>query len=368
MDFSFILNTALPFLAVLLVLVMVHELGHFVTAKVAGVTVQEFGFGYPPRIARINFKGTSYSLNLLPLGGFVKLLGEEDPSETKSFAAQRIPTRLVILGAGPFMNAVLPVALLTASLMIPHQSYEGPVRIDEVSKGSPAEAAGLRPGDIVVKVNDRTIELPQDIRYNIQLNLGSEIAMTILRDGEEKVFRMVPRWDPPKVRLPTGEEIQEGPTGIKILMREQEVREIMVARPIHEALWEGLRGSFDMLSLFKNGIYTAFINRDSGPAITGPIGIAQGTGEVARRGPGPLLEWTAFLSMNLAILNILPIPMLDGGRIVFVLIEWVRRGRRVPPDREGLVHAIGFAVLMAFVVLVSVSDIQRITGGGSLIP
>ncbi len=360
MDIPGILNWAVPFFAVLLVLVMVHELGHFVTAKLAGVTVQEFGFGYPPRLAGLRFKGTLYSFNLLPLGGFVKMLGEEDPSETKSLAAQSVPTRLIILGAGAFMNAVLPVFLLTVSLMIPQQSFEGPVRIDEVAPGSPADKAGLQPGDIVLKVNDRSIEVPPDVRYNIQLNLGSSIEMTVQRGNETKVVRMVPRWEPPS---------QEGPTGIKIIMRPEEVREVTIARPIQRALWEGLRGTFDMLTLFKNGIYSAIINRSGpGPAVTGPIGIAQGTGEVARAGIGPLLEWTAFLSMNLAIFNILPIPMLDGGRIVFVLLEAVRRGRRVPPEREGMVHAIGFAVLMAFVVIVTVADIQRITGGGSLIP
>lgn len=348
-----------PFLAVLLVLVIVHELGHFVTAKLAGVTVQEFGFGYPPRLFGVNFRGTLYSVNLLPLGGFVKMLGEEDPAERKSFAAQPVHTRLIILAAGPFMNAVLPVVLLTATLMIPRQTFEGPVRIEEIAPASPAEAAGLRPGDIVVSVNDRQIKLPQDVRYNIQLNLGSEIEMKVRRDGQTQTVRITPRWDPPA---------QQGPTGIKILMRPDEVQEVTESRPLLEALAEGFRGTLDMLTLFKNGIYSAAISKASGPALTGPIGIAQATGEVAERGTQPLLEWTAFLSMNLAILNILPIPALDGGRIVFVLLEWVRRGRRVPPEREGMVHMVGMALLLVFVVVVSIGDIQRITGGGSLLP
>jgi regulator of sigma E protease len=354
-----ILNAAVPFLIVLLVLVIVHELGHFMTAKLARVTVQEFGFGYPPRLFGFKFKGTLYSLNLLPLGGFVKLLGEEDPAERGSFASQPVPTRLVILGAGPFMNAVLPIALLTASLMFPHQSVAGPVRIDEVAPNSPAEAAGVQPGDIVVQVNDRKIELPQDVRYNIQLNLGSPIDMTLDRDGQTKVVRMTPRWETPE---------NQGPTGIKIVMRPEEVHEITVSKTLPQAFAEGLRGTFDMITLFKNGIYSTIMSRNGAAAVSGPIGIAQATGEVAKGGIPPLLEWTAFLSMNLAILNILPIPMLDGGRILFVLIEWVRRGRRIPPEREGLVHLIGFAALMAFILFVSYQDIMRITGGGSLIP
>lgn len=358
MDFSEVLTWAVPTLVILLVLVLVHELGHFVTAKLAGVSVEEFGFGYPPRLVSFHFRGTVYSLNLLPLGGFVKLLGEEGPSGPRGFASRQAQTRLIILAAGPLMNALLPIPLLTASLMVPHQAFDGPVRIAEVAPGSPAEAAGLRPGDIVLRVNDRPIHVPRDLRYNVQLNLGSETEMTVRRDGETKIVRVSPRWDPPPA---------EGPIGMKAFIRPEELREATVSSPLPAALWEGVRRTSDMLTILKNDLYSGIIGR-AGPGVTGPIGIAQATGEVARGGVLPLLEWTAFLSMNLAILNILPIPMLDGGRIAFVLLEWVRRGRRVVPKREGLVHLIGFALLMAFVLVVSVADIQRITGGGTLIP
>lgn len=348
-------GTILAFVVVLLVLVMVHELGHFITAKLSGVTVQEFGLGYPPRLFAIRFKDTDYSLNLLPLGGFVKLLGEEDPHETGSFASKPTGTRLFILGAGPLMNALLPMVLVSTSLMLPRQAIVGDVVIREVVADSPAAMAGLQPGDVIVAINDRPITNTRDVGYNIQLNLGSIMEMQLRRGSETKTVRVAPRWSPPE---------GQGATGIVISMPGFQEKTVTASLP--EALSSAFRTSFDMLTLFKNGIYSSF-SSSAGPAVTGPIGIAQATGEVAKGGVPPLLEWAAFLSMNLAILNILPIPMLDGGRMFFVLLEWVRRGRRVPPDKEGLVHLVGFAVLMGLIVLVSINDIIRIINGESII-
>ncbi len=352
-----LLSTLLPFFGVLLVLVIVHELGHFITAKLAGVTVEEFGFGYPPRIFAVKYKGTDYSLNLLPLGGFVKLVGEEDPSETGSLASRSPLTRLIILGAGPFMNALLPIVLLTASFMLPKDTVTGQVVIQAVAPESPAAGAGLQEGDMVLRINDRAIESIRDVGYNIQLNLGSELEMTLKRGSETKEVRVTPRWSPPA---------GQGATGIAIAMPDPKV--VNQSLSPFEAFGTAVQRSFDMLSLFKNGIYAAIAGRSSGsaPAVTGPIGIAQATGEIAQAGVPSLLEWMALLSINLAILNALPIPMLDGGRMFFVLLEWVRRGRRVRPEREGLVHMVGFVVLMGLIAIISFFDVLRLIRGESL--
>ena len=435
------LATLLPFLGVLFFLVLVHELGHFVTAKMAGVTVQEFGFGYPPRLFAIRFKGTDYSLNILPLGGFVKLLGEENPEEAGSLAGKPAHTRLIILAAGSFMNAVLPIALLTISVLLTREVLVEPVTIGVVSPGSPAASAGLEPGDVIVKVNDRPVENRRDLSYNLQLNMGSEIALQYDRNGRQATAYVLPRWSPPAGQGPTGITFQEpvrieavmpnspafaaglqagdrlhtvngqrvnilsevrglveqslgkemtlevqrggatrsitltpraeppegeGPMGVLISAPGRSVREVSYS-PI-EALALGTRRSFDMLSLFKNGIFSAIVSRSEGPAVTGPVGIAQATGQVARAGVLPLLEWMALLSMNLAILNILPIPMLDGGRILFVGIEWARRGRRISPERESLVHLMGFVVLMGLIAIVTFNDVARLIRGETLFP
>ena len=435
------LATLLPFFGVLFFLVLVHELGHFITAKMAGVTVQEFGFGYPPRLFAIPFKGTDYSLNILPLGGFVKLLGEENPEEAGSLAGKPAHTRLIILAAGSFMNAVLPIALLTISVLLTREVLVEPVTIGVVSPGSPAAGAGLEPGDVIVKVNDRPVENRRDLSYNLQLNMGSEIALQYDRNGRQATAYVLPRWSPPAGQGPTGITFQEpvrieavvpnspafaaglqagdrihtvngqrvnilsevrglveqslgkemtlevqrggairsitltpraeppegeGPMGVLISAPGRSVREVSYS-PI-EALALGTRRSFDMLSLFKNGIFSAIVSRSEGPAVTGPVGIAQATGQVARAGVLPLLEWMALLSMNLAILNILPIPMLDGGRILFVGIEWARRGRRISPERENLVHLMGFVVLMGMIAIVTFNDVARLIRGETMFP
>ncbi|MEK7214989.1 MAG: M50 family metallopeptidase, partial [Chloroflexota bacterium] len=345
--------TLAAFFGVLLALVMVHELGHFVTAKRAGVNVQEFGFGYPPRLFGIHYKGTDYTINLLPLGGFVRMLGEEDPGETGSFASKAIPVRIIILAAGSFMNAVLPVFLLTASFMVPHTVVEGTVRVEQVAEGSPAAAAGIQPGDAILSVNDREVKSIQDVGYNIQLNLGNEMQMTVRRDGKPLTLQVVPRWRPPA---------GQGATGIVIGMPDRQAVTTSLALPA--AFARGFRETLDMPVQFKNDILGRFAGGSAqGSPVMGPIGIAQVTGEVAKSGLVNLLGLAAGLSMNLAMINILPIPALDGGRIVFVLLEWVRRGRRIPPEREAIVHMVFMGLLLLFIARVSFDDIARILEG-----
>ncbi|MCS7002317.1 MAG: site-2 protease family protein, partial [Dehalococcoidia bacterium] len=170
LDFLF---RAVTFLGVLFVLVFVHELGHFATAKWAGVRVLEFGIGFPPRAWAFRRGETEYSLNWLPLGGFVRMVGEEDPSDPRSLAAASIPWRLVILSAGVIMNVALAFVLLTVSGMLPKQELRGEMFIANVRDGSPAQLVGIQPNDVVVAVNGRPIRNFQDLNYNIRLNLGT---------------------------------------------------------------------------------------------------------------------------------------------------------------------------------------------------
>ncbi|MBI4498351.1 MAG: site-2 protease family protein [Chloroflexi bacterium] len=353
------LITVASFLLVLTALVLIHEAGHFVTAKLAGVTVQEFGIGFPPRLFGIRWRGTDYTVNLVPLGGFVKLLGEEDPRERGSLASKSIPTRVLILAAGAGMNALLPIVLFTAGYMIPRDDIRGPVTITEVMPDSPAARAGLQPGDRILRINDRPIENLQDVGANISLNLVKDTEIRVQREDRTFVVaRVVPRMVPPQ---------GQGATGIAISMDPNQATRYTRQHPIWEAVPLGLRQTFDTLTLFKNGLMTAILNPNhTGPVVVGPVGLAQATGDIARAGIPPLMEWAALLSMNLAIFNLLPIPMLDGGRIVFVLLEWARGGKRVPPEKEGLVHLAGFVLLMTFVAIVSFFDILRIVRGESL--
>jgi len=350
--------TVLAFLGVLAIVIVAHELGHFTTAKLCGVKVEEFGIGYPPRIFGFKRGETTYSLNIIPLGGFTKMAGEEDPEVERSLASKSIGKRLLVLSAGSLMNAILPFLLLIIALMVPHSVYVGTVTVTEVAFGSPAEAAGILAGDVILTAEGHTVNNTNDLSRYIQLNLGGNLDLTVQHlDGTTEDVSLSPRWRPPE---------DEGAIGVGIT--NEGLVEETHSEPFWRAIPMGIGQTFDTMVLFKNAILSMFIGESDVGGVAGPVGIAQITGEVAKAGISPLLEWTAFFSLNLAIINLLPLPALDGGRIVFVLLEWIRRGKRIPPKKEGLVHMIGFFLLMAFILAVTLQDIIRIASGGSLIP
>ncbi|MBM2827081.1 MAG: rane-associated zinc metalloprotease, partial [Dehalococcoidia bacterium] len=272
-----------------------------------------------------------------------------------SLASKGIITRLGILSAGSAMNAIFPILLFSVAFMMPGPVPDGPVRIVQVLPGSPSETAGLRPDDVVLAINGVTIEDIKDVGRNIQASMNTELEMQLSRDGERYTTRMVPRSNPPP---------GEGATGIVI------TNLVIKSYPVWEAVPKGFSTSFEMLGQIKSGMVRLFTGEErEGLQLTGPIGIAQLTGEVAQQGGLPgLLGIAAFLSINLAVLNMLPIPALDGGRCLFVLIEGLRGGKRVPPEREGLVHLVGFAFLMALILIISANDLRRILSGESLLP
>jgi len=341
------LATILIFLAILGLLVFAHELGHFITAKLSRVQVDEFAFGFPPRLFSTQKGETRYSINSIPLGGYVKMLGEEDPSQPRSFASKRARTRLLILSSGALMNALLPIFLFSLAFMIPQQVDVGDVTVAEVSEGSPAAQAGLQQGDIIRSLDGHKISNRGDLSYQIQLHLGSEVTMVVERAGIPRTVSLVPRWNPPN---------GQGPTGITTELNNvsQTSESYAPWRAVPKAA--GTYG--DTMVLLKNEVKSWFKGRH--PEVSGPVGIADLTGEVAKGGPSPLFSFTAILSINLAIVNMLPIPGLDGGRIFFVLLEKVRGGKRISPQKEGLVHLIGFVILILFIVMVSYFDVSRI--------
>ena len=351
-----VLITIIAFFGILVVLILIHELGHFATAKLSKVTVEEFGLGFPPRLLSFKKGDTLYSLNLIPLGGFCRMAGEEDPKVPGSLASKSIKTRLMVLSAGSIMNALLPILLFSIAFMIPTSLIVGDMMVNEVAPNSPAEEAGIMPGDTILELDGREIRNIHDLVYNTHLNLGAEVTLLLGRDDTQEKVSLVPRWDPPE---------EQGAMGVMVEL--QNATTIKESYPFWEAIPKGTIYSVETLILFKNEIMRWFIAKE-GPQVAGPVGIAQLTGEAAKSGIGVLLEFTAFLSMNLAIINLLPIPGLDGGRIVFVAIEGIRRGKKISPKKEGLVHLIGFTILILIIVLISYQDILRIIRGESLIP
>lgn len=404
--------SVIPFLVIIVFLVVMHELGHFITAKLAGVRVLEFGLGYPPKLWSFRFgkprpcrptagertffvggralagthaaagaesesvkdaegalctdERTEYTINLLPLGGFVRMLGEEDASDPCSLAAKPAWIRIIVLGAGAVVNLILPIILFTATFMIPQQVAVSRVIITHVSTASPAQRAGLQSGDQILSVDGDRVQNLADVANDIQLHRGQTMTFQIKRGRDILSKQVYGRWNPPQEVDPvTGARQREGPTGISLSAPDPFTKS--QSYPIWQAAPKAIGATVDSLILARNQIIS-WVAARSTPQVAGPVGIAQATGEVAKQaGWAALLQFAALLSINLGVFNLLPLPMLDGGRIFFVLIEVLRGGKRVAPEKEALVHLIGFVVLISLVVVISYFDVARIIHGGSIL-
>ncbi len=342
--------TLVLFLLILGLLIFAHELGHFVVAKLFRVRVEEFGFGYPPRMLKLGtWQGTVLSLNWLPLGGFVRM-SEDDPTVEGGLASKSSVVRALVYVAGAGMNVVLAITLFAITFMIGSPApTEGPgVGIYAVVPGSPAAAAGLRPGDNIVSLKGEPVQNVEQAVKTISANLGQPIELVVQRNQKLLApVTVVPRVDPPA---------NQGALGVSLGPPLQ-----WRSYPVWEAVPRGVRASYvSVLSMFS--YIRAAIRKQVPFEVSGPVGIYQATEQVAKAGLTQVLEFTAFLSINLFLVNLLPLPALDGGRLIFVLLEWVRGGRRVPPEKEGYVHFVGMALLIGLMVVVTYFDILRIFG------
>jgi regulator of sigma E protease len=352
------LVTLVSFFLILIILILAHELGHFFTAKFFKVRVEEFGIFLPPRIFSFKKGETVYSMNAIPLGGFNKLAGEEDPNVPGSLAGKSIPVRLIVLSAGSIMNILLPIVLLSIAFMIPHlesvsvnSTDKGQVFVMEVVANSPAAKAGIKVNDIILDAKGEPVQNVNGYENIILSNLGTEITVTVKHyDGSIAEVKLTPQVNAPA---------SQGATGVAI------TNAVRKSDPFWVAIPNGAKSYWNMIVLFVSGI-VGMIKGSVPVNLTGPVGLAQLTGEIVKTGFANLLSFAAVISLNLGIVNIFPIPAMDGGRIVFVLLEWVRRGKRVSPKTEGMVHTIGFMLLMLVFVIISYHDILRIISGQSL--
>src|SRR3954470_14674621 len=347
MDFQW-----LAIIPILSLLMLVHELGHYVTARRSGIVVQEFGFGLPPRIIGYERKGIIYSLNWIPFGAFVKMLGGEDPTSPGSFASKTKLTRAIVLAAGSFMNFLTAVIVFALAFMtgwptpVPNE-----VQIAEVAPASPAEAAGLRSGDLVVGVDGQPVGSVEDFQKLVRDRVGASVALDVQRGDEKLKTSMTPRTDPPP---------GQGAIGVKIQARTRPV----AYNPL-ESIWLGFRRAVSVIAFTLAAPLMVLQGSMPGEMLR-PIGLpgmAQVTSQAveATRQSGylyPLLVMTGTFSAGLAVANMLPIPALDGGRLFFIFIEAIR-GRRISPERESLVHFVGIVVLIALMILIAVNDIQN---------
>lgn len=344
---------------VLGLLVFVHELGHFVTARLNGIRVDEFGFGFPPRLFGIERGGVIYSLNAIPIGGFVRIYGEngENADEPYAFGAKKPWQRAMVLAAGSAMNVLLAILIFAGLAMTIGLPNPQGAAVAAVAPDSPARAAGLRPGDELVSLAGAPIRSMDDVSAVVARSLGREVPVVVERGGERRTVRLTPRANPPA---------GEGAIGIGL----GPARVIQETYGPIEAIPAGVRYTGTTLVRFVTGIGDLIAGRiPGGGGLAGPVGIAQLTGEIAQQGNVAvnLLTWTALLSLNLFLVNMLPLPALDGGRLVFVLLEAVRR-KKVAPQREAFVHAVGMMLLLTFLVVISVFDVRRIVEGTPFLP
>jgi len=360
--------SALLFIGILVALVLAHEAGHFVTAKMFGIRVHEFGVGFPPRAWGKRFGETEYTVNWLPIGGFVRLEGEENPDSPQSLASRPAWQRLIVLGSGAVINLILPVFLFAAALMVPHQVTEGRAVISEVLADTPAAEAGLLAGDVILAIEGRDAANLVEASRFVRLHQGKTIDVLVRRSGEEVVVPVYARWVFPEGQGPTG--ITIAPAVVNPL--DGRPFTVTVSQPPWDAIPNGVRLTTDTMILARNQI-VSWVRGTSAPEFQGPVGIAQATGEVAtaagsaQGAVSPLLELAALLSINLGVLNLLPLPMLDGGRMFFVFIEVLRGGKRIKPEREALVHLVGFVAFIALALVVTFYDISRIAAGDSIL-
>jgi len=357
--------TAVVFLVILTILVLIHELGHFLVARWVGVHVEEFGLGLPPKAWGKKIGKTLYSLNWLPIGGFVRLAGE-DESDHAGFTQKNAKhlfwgrskkERSAILIAGVVMNFALAVAITAGLLISGVDEPSGRVHVERVIAGSPAEQAGLQIGDYLVSITSslkppRLLKSPKELIDFVNQEKGREVMITVERAGEQRTITAVPR-----VEVPPG----EGPLGVAI--SDLERKKYSIAEAPGKALAINLSRAREMLVSLGSIVWRLLTLRPPQADVAGPIGIAQVTAVAVKFGWQAVLEFASILSLNLAVLNILPIPALDGGRLAFVFLEKAL-GRKVRPAFEKSTHQIGMIILLALIALVSIHDIVRLVRGG----
>jgi len=389
-------------------LVLVHEFGHFITAKWAGIRVEEFGVGFPPRIVGLRkrdgkgweviwfggirseedsydslkqtpFSGTSggvstpgapvsnhtiYSLNLIPIGGFVRMPGENGDIndenghyDPQSFAAKSAGKRLIVLVAGVTMNVLLAMVLFTFAF-----GFGEPKLLPQIGKvvpGSPAEIAGIRPGDTIVSANNQPVKFFSDLQAVVNAEIQADknhhatvpVIMQVRRSGSTELISTTVNV---RVHPPAG----QGPMGI-----EASSKIVFDSIPLWQAPIRGVQYTFQTTADFLHAI-GQMITGSLPFQLAGPVGIVRITGEVAQSVPSegwwPLLSLTAVLSLNLAIINILPFPALDGGRVVLVLIEVLRGGKRLKPEVEGFINFAGMLMLLTLMVVITFFDVKNL--------
>ncbi|MDD2510027.1 MAG: RIP metalloprotease RseP [Syntrophomonas sp.] len=339
------MNTILITLLIIAVLILAHEWGHFVVARRIGIPVYEFGIGFGPKLFSWKRNGVVYSLRAIPLGGFVRMAGEEpgDPEEPDGFSHRTPLEKIRVSFAGPFMNFILALLIFVFSYSVmglPHSSNEAV--IGTVIKGKPADLAGIRANDRIVSVNGIAINSWADFNQQTSQSNGQPLELQLERNQQLVSLQVVP------VKLDSS-----GNMGIGVLNRV-----IYEKQGIIKSMELGLKQTYELTLLLFSALGILITGGASMGDLAGPVGITRLVDEFAQVGIVFLLNFTAFLSINLGIMNLLPIPALDGSKIVFAVVEAIRK-KPLDPEKEGFLNWIGFLFLIGLMIIVTFNDIVR---------
>lgn len=356
--------TLIVFIFILGLLIFVHELGHFIAAKRSGIKVEEFAFGFPPRIFAIKKGETEYALNLLPFGGYVRMLGENDndpvteKKNPRSFAHQTMWNRAKVVVAGVLMNFILAWLLITIGYWIgmppvvtspdkiPYATVKSAVTIAGIMPDSAAQQMGLKLGDQVIEIDGQPVTLQEQLSKATQERVGKRTTIKISRDDQ--------------IQEVSGQLSDKAPALGVQLVDDSTVKLPWWWAPIY-AVWETMKAIgaifVGVLSFFKQLAVQMKVPDEA----AGPVGIFYLTRSVLDLGFAALLNFVAVLSINLGVINILPVPALDGGRLLFIILEKLNRGKKVLSARiENTAHAIGFALLILLIITITYNDILRL--------
>lgn len=337
--------TILAALFVFGVLVTVHEFGHFITAKMTGMQVDEFAIGFGPKIYQNEENGTLYSLRMIPLGGYNKIAGmdpEDDASMPGAFKSKPIPARMLVILAGALMNFILPIILFSGIFMIQGQSkmVDKPV-LGMVVQHMAAEEAGLKVGDKILSVNGKTPETWMDLVTEIRASGTNDVAIVAERAGVQKTYTLTPVYN---------EEAKRPLVGIS-----PQVEQLSLG--FGESIEQGFVYTGKVILMMIAGLKSIIMGNAAGD-LSGPIGVAKMAGEVAEQGLLPLINFVAFLSINLGVINLLPLPALDGGHFVLLVLEGLR-GKPLGAKAMERIQAVGIMLILGITIFSTFKDITR---------
>lgn len=331
--------TIISSIIIFLLVILIHEFGHFIVAKMNGVSVLEFSIGMGPKLFQKESNGTLYSLRVLPVGGYCQLEGEDEENDSPNSLNNQSPLiRLKVILAGAIMNFILAFILLILLMSVSRVSTE----ISGVIKDSPAYSSGIQTGDKIVSINGKNINDGEELLKNIKESQG-DLNIRVIRDSQSKNIKVTPRLENNVRKI--GVNFQE----------EYNIKNFSLIKGFKKGVITFLNLT-GMLYKFLGMLITGQLGLGG---VSGPVGVVKEIGNAAKTGVANLIFLLAYININLGVFNLLPIPALDGGRAIFILIEMIF-GKKISQEKEGYIHMVGLIMLLALIAIVTIKDVIKL--------